>query len=176
MKTPPVGAGSQTRLQRRSLWAYLMYLLLALGAALFHRGARATHEGSETAAPEAAALDFYRWYLGELTKGHEPLNAANDALASYVAASLIEEIQKKISSPNGLEADYFTAAQDYADDWLTHISVQVLRLQHRAASLQVVLGAGRDSKQPLKVQMVKEGALWKIAKVRAEVGAHVGAS
>jgi hypothetical protein len=53
--------------------------------------------------------------------------------------------------------------------------VQVLGLQHHGASLQVVLGASRDSKQPLRVQMVKEGALWKIAKVRAEPGAEVGA-
>jgi hypothetical protein len=152
-----------------------MCLLLALGAAVFQRGARAAHERSETAAPEAAALDFYKWYLGELVKGQEPLSAAKGALASYVTASLIEEIQKEISSPNGLEADYFTAAQDYADDWLTHINVQVLGLQHHGASLQVVLGASRDSKQPLRVQMVKEGALWKIAKVRAEPGAEVGA-
>lgn len=117
--------------------------------------------------PRAAASQFYIWYLGALTANRDPLHDDPSGLSARVSAALIREVRKKLASPDGMEADYFIQAQDYADDWLGHITVAPAMGNASANTVVVVLGAQPSTQQRLTVVLAMEGGAWKIRKVSA---------
>lgn len=118
-------------------------------------------------APDATASAFYNWYLHSLSTDRDPLRDDKIQLSAYVSKALIKEIERQINSANGLDADYFIQAQDYFDDWLTHISVTKPAINGDTASVVVTLGATKESSWKLAVALKKECGIWKIRKVRA---------
>lgn len=127
---------------------------------------RAAPAAAETD-PSAATSQFYSWYLAALVANRDPLHDDPSGLSARVSAALIREIRIKLASPNGMEADYFIQAQDYADDWIGHIAVAPARGNAGAKVVFVVLGAQPSTRQRLTVVLAKEGGAWKIRKVSA---------
>jgi hypothetical protein len=132
--------------------------------------ANATPSGSPAAqgvhrTPQEAAPAFYRWYLTELANHRDPLSQDRGKIESYVTKTLLQEIDRRINSPDGLDEDYFIRAQDYLDDWMKEIVVSDVRIQGQNASEIVTLGATKESRHRLALKLVNEGGSWKISKV-----------
>ncbi len=119
--------------------------------------------------PEATVEEFYKWYAHMLRENRDPITQEENALQQYVASALIEKIQKQINSPEGLESDYFTKAQDYFDDWETDVSATEAKISNDKASTTVTLGANDKSKYKLYVILTKEGDAWKIMRVNRPI-------
>jgi hypothetical protein len=114
----------------------------------------------------AVLSTFYHWYLEALTKDQLPLSNDRTKMELYVSTTLLQEIDKRISSPQGMDEDYFTKAQDYLEDWSSNILVSDIQIvAGNAASAIVTLGATKESKHRLAVSLVHEGNVWKISKV-----------
>lgn len=143
-----------------------MCLTFALFAAVAFR---TSAEQANTPAANASAPDvtkhFYAWYLSELSHEKDPLSDSRKVIESYVSRSLIQEIERKIHSADGLDADYFIKAQDYLDDWLKRVSVDQIAADETSAHVSVTLGSAKESAQHLRVTLVKEKGLWKIRRV-----------
>ena len=101
---------------------------------------------------------FYEAYLQALAQNRDPFTQDRAFVKRYVAASLIEEIDQQIKSPDGLEADYFTQAQDFLDEWKGHISVAEAAgaVKPGVAVTVVTLGTKATSEYRLKVTLKKE--------------------
>ena len=146
-------------------------LLLAL--AMAHTPDALAQERSPVAARDASrqapvadvAGDFYAWYLAELKSNRDPLNDDPTALSTKVSKALVREIQRRMASPDGLDADYFLQAQDYYDDWLDHVTAQAVRVSRSSATLHVDLGANPSTRHRLIVTLIREDARWKIRRV-----------
>lgn len=123
---------------------------------------------ADTASPAATTSAFYQWYLHSLVADHVPLTDDRAELAGYVSASLIKEIEQRMQSEDGLDADYFIQAQDYHDDWENNISVTKATVAGNAATVFVTLGASKESRQCLALTLKKEDRAWKIRKVRQQ--------
>jgi hypothetical protein len=108
---------------------------------------------------------FYHWYVDAVAKQHPPLREDRAKLETYVTKTLLQQIDKLINSPDGLEEDYFTKAQDYMDDWMTNIVVSDTRIDGKTASAIVTLGATAESKHRLALKLIQEGDSWKISRV-----------
>jgi glutamine synthetase type III len=115
--------------------------------------------------PDLAAVIFYKWYLGQLVQNKDPLHDAVTEMKRQVATPLLREIEKEINSADGMDVDYFIAAQDYLDDWPTHVTATVRELKGAAATVQVQLGASTLKPYRLRVGLIKEKGDWKIRKV-----------
>ena len=118
-------------------------------------------------APQRAVSDFYVWYLGELQADRDPLNDQAAMLSAKVSRVLVREIRHARASPDGLEADYFIQAQDYANDWLGHVAVRVVRANRDVATTAVDLGLDRATQRRLSVTLVREDGRWKLRRVIA---------
>jgi hypothetical protein len=118
-----------------------------------------------TVSPDVVAKDFYRWYLGLLVENKDPMHDEVTAFSKYVSSALAKEIERKIHSADGMEADYFIQAQDYLDDWPTNVSVATPRIKGALAAVTVSLGAAKPSSYRLTVTLVKENDTWKIRRV-----------
>ncbi|MET3131327.1 hypothetical protein AAKU55_001586 [Oxalobacteraceae bacterium GrIS 1.11] len=116
--------------------------------------------------PADTTSAFYKWYIHSLVTNHEPFNDDKIGLGAYVSTSLIKEIEQKMNSEDGLDADYFIQAQDYHDDWETNISVEKSKISGNTATVLVTLGASKESSQRLALTLKKEDHVWKIRKVR----------
>jgi hypothetical protein len=76
---------------------------------------------AELAVPQSAkttVVAFYKWYLHALAADKEPLEDDRAELARYVSLPLLREIDRRIHSDEGMDADYFIQAQDVLPDWL----------------------------------------------------------
>jgi Protein of unknown function (DUF3828) len=122
---------------------------------------------SSQTTPQATLTAFYHWYLEELAKNRDPLTNDRAKIEGYVSKGLIREIDKIIKSPDGLEEDYFISAQDYLEDWASHIVVSDLQIKGKTASAIVTLGATKESTWRLALNLINEGDGWKISKVNA---------
>lgn len=118
-------------------------------------------------APDAFVSEFYGWYLHSLAADHDPFRDDRTKLSKYVSKALIKEIERRMNSANGLDADYFIQAQDYLDDWENNISVAMPKINGNTASVVVTLGATKDSRHRLALILMKEDRVWKIRKIRA---------
>lgn len=116
--------------------------------------------------PDATVSKFYNWYLHALTTDHDPLRDDRPKLSAYVSKALIQDINRRMNSADGLDADYFIQAQDYLDDWGTNISVTKPEINGNTAVLVVTLGATEESRHRLRLTLKKERDIWKIRKVR----------
>ncbi|HKD24565.1 MAG TPA: DUF3828 domain-containing protein [Xanthobacteraceae bacterium] len=115
--------------------------------------------------PQAVVSEFYAWYVRAVAKDEDPLHDEPATLKRYVSGALIVEIEKKLKSRDGLDADYFMQAQDYLDDWLDNISVSPAQIKGATATTAVYLGKSADKKYGLSVSLVNEQGAWKIRKV-----------
>lgn len=121
---------------------------------------------SKTAqSPEEAVEAFYKWYVHELRQNRDPFTQDEATLKQYVAAELIAKIKRQMSSPDGLDADYFTKAQDYFDDWETNVSASKALIRRTTATTTVTLGGKADSRHKLRVTLWKEKDGWRISRV-----------
>ena len=125
-------------------------------------------------APAAAEADasvtarrFYGWYLAALAANREPLRDDPGGFSARVSASLMREIRQKLESPDGMEADYFIQAQDYAEDWIDHVAAAPAQGNAARAVVAVVLGVEPSTLQRLNVVLTKEDGAWKIRRVSA---------
>lgn len=116
--------------------------------------------------PEETVEAFYKWYVHELRQNRDPFTQDEATLKQYVTAELIDKIKKQMNSPDGLEADYFTKAQDYFDDWETNVSASKAVIRGTLATTTVTLGGKADSRLKLRVSLRKEDKEWKISRVR----------
>ena len=119
--------------------------------------------------PEQVVHDFYAWYLGQLAKDQDPLTLKSPQLADFVSAALLAEIDRKVKSADGLDADYFLKTQDYLDGWLANVAVGPAKVAGASATAMVTLGApggARDEIWKLRVTLTS-GAdkRWKIRSV-----------
>ena len=111
--------------------------------------------------PEIAASAFYHWYLRALASGQKPLRS-RAVLRNYLSQRLFEQVEHP---PKIVDEDYFIKAQDYLDDWITHIAVSVTSNDGGAASTIVTLGSAPSSNRRLALRLVHEGDSWRIARV-----------
>jgi hypothetical protein len=148
----------------RSLLAPFTLVCLLLVCAF---GAHAQSPDSSQNTPQATLTSFYRWYLQEFAKSRDPLHDDPAKIEGYVSKKLLREIDRLNKSSEGLDADYFIRAQDYLEDWASNIVVSDVQIKDRTASATVTLGATKESRYPLKLNLSKEGDVWKIAKVSA---------
>ena len=123
-------------------------------------------QGTAAVKPDAVAIKFYKWYLLEMKANHDPVSGDRKALAAYVSAPLLHEIEVRMKSPDGLDADYFIQAQDYLDDWVSSVSAKTTNMQSSTATTVVTLGGKPESLYRLSVTWVKESGDWKIRRVK----------
>ena len=116
--------------------------------------------------PEAVVSEFYKWYMKEVAADRNPLLDKSKALSNHVAASLLQQIKRKLSSMDGMEDDYFMQAQDYLDDWVTSIAVAAPTVNGDVAKVTLTLGATDQSRSELDVTLRREKAEWKITQVQ----------
>jgi hypothetical protein len=117
------------------------------------------------ATPDTITQEFYQWYLGLLVDNKDPMHEEAAVFSKYVSGALTREIEKKIHSADGMEADYFMRAQDYLDDWPGNVSVIAPHIKGSTATVVVSLGAATPSRYRLKVTLAREQGAWKIRKV-----------
>jgi hypothetical protein len=115
---------------------------------------------------EATVSEFYKWHLHLLAQNKEPLLDDRATISKYASRALLGEIEKKLHSADGMEADYFIQAQDYLDDWESNISIARPDIQGPMATVKVVLGATRESRYKLALKLIREDGAWKIREVR----------
>jgi len=117
--------------------------------------------------PQSTLNEFYRWYLDALMKQRVPLEDDHVKMATFVGRTLLRTLDRRLKSDEGFGEDYFTRAQDYFDDWLSNITVSNMRAGRKTASATVALGASRESRHRLALQLVREDGGWKISRVGA---------
>jgi hypothetical protein len=123
----------------------------------------AQSQAAETAAdPGETIRGFYRWYLGVVSANRTPARAE---MKRFATNRLLDEIEKKRSGPDGLDADYFLSAQDFDKDWSKNISVANISIQGEKATAAVELRGPEMGRHSLRVWLVREGGSWKVDKV-----------
>jgi hypothetical protein len=103
--------------------------------------AAASAAAAAVPAPEVAVRAFYSWYLAQLVANKDPWHSDRATLRRHVSPELLGEIQRKMESADGLEADYFIQAQDYDDDWPNHVAATLVLTQGKTAKVNLALGA-----------------------------------
>lgn len=116
---------------------------------------------------EAAVREFYQWYLRSLNRNEDPFSQQGlTTMRRYVTSDRIAELQRQRNSPEGLDADYFLQAQDWADDWETHVSATGTEQRGATATTNVTLGAqGSEFRQRLRVTLQQQAESWQISRV-----------
>ena len=155
---------------RSLLIAFGMASLICVGAPGAHAQSPADTPSAVAASssqntPESSLVAFYRWYLQALAGNRDPIHDDRAHLATFVSVALLKEIDRRINSPDGLDADYFTRAQDYFDDWASNVDISNVLIRGKNASAMVVLGATKESRQRLAVGLIREGNAWMISSV-----------
>ena len=117
--------------------------------------------------PDATLTAFYHWYLQELAGNREPLQDDHAKLETYVSREMLRELDKLMNAPNGLDADPFTGAQDYLEDWgwASNIAVANVRINGKHAAATVTLGTMGGLRNCLALSLVDESDSWKINSV-----------
>src|SRR5207249_741879 len=107
--------------------------------------------------PEETARSFYAWYVHLLNKDQEPIEKHQAEMSKFVTARLIKAIRRAMKRPEGIDADIFLSAQDFAPDWGKNISTSKAVIRGTTATLNVTLKSttlmGNDK---LKLVMKKE--------------------
>jgi hypothetical protein len=112
---------------------------------------------------------FYKWYVGELKKDKVPMD--NKAtIRHYSSRRLWNYFHSK--AYEDFNADYFTSAQDFGDDWNVARASNV-RIHGRTATMVVTLGTPKKNERDmgqrtLQLKLVKEAGAWKIDRVNGE--------
>ncbi|HXM32356.1 MAG TPA: DUF3828 domain-containing protein [Chthoniobacterales bacterium] len=144
-----------------------MKALVSVIAFVFILGFSSATRAAEpsTANPSDAIRSFYRWYVTELIANRNPMENRKE-LKRFATERLLKEIDKMKKGPDGLDGDYFVDAQDFDDLWAKNITVSDLKISGRNASAEVLLAGKGEMRRKLKVNLVNDGAAWKIDKVQ----------
>lgn len=135
-------------------------LLIGLSSALSFAQAKGPVPGS----PEAVIRSFYKWYVHALNQNSDPFTKQRTILRRYVTDRLIQEIDKAIKGPDGLDGDYFIDAQDWDKEWEKNIAVSSVVASKTSASALITL-SGATMSRKLRVTLKQERGAWKIDKV-----------
>jgi hypothetical protein len=115
--------------------------------------------------PSELVRRFYEWYIRTLSQDRDPVTQNRATLKTYVSATLIEEIDRRSKSPDGLEIDYFLQTQDYLDEWASHISALQTARKGAEATVVVTFGVKGATAYKLTVRLRNESLSWMITKV-----------
>lgn len=118
-----------------------------------------------TANPADAIRGFYQWYMTVLIANGQPMKNPRE-MKRFVTERLVKEIQAGENGPNGLDYDYFVAAQDFDDLWARNITVANLKISGKKATAEVLLAGKGEMSRRLKISLVSDGAAWKIDNVQ----------
>jgi len=116
--------------------------------------------------PEAVAVSFYKWYLGELATEKVPTDDLKGPIHAYLTAGLTKRLTSMLSGGD-MESDYFLKAQDFLPDWKDNVKASPPIRHGTQASTTVTLGGNPDSIHRLSVKLVEVGGSWKIDSVDA---------
>jgi hypothetical protein len=117
------------------------------------------------ATPEDCIRNFYRWYVTNLVANRDPMKQRKE-IRQYATERLLKEIDKMVKGPDGLDGDYFTDAQDFDPLWAKNISISNVQTKGDKSSAHVLLNGSKGMQKKLVVHLVKEGAAWKVDKVK----------
>lgn len=118
--------------------------------------------------PEIVVREFYQWYLGALKRNEDPFRQGLTTMRRYVTGERITELQRQLSRPEGIDADYFLQAQDWGDDWETNVAVTGTEQRGATATTTVNLGAqGSEFQQRLRVTLQQQAEGWRIDRVES---------
>ena len=140
-------------------------LISCVALALSALACQADHRENAQSPSEAAtaAKSFYVWYLDELAHDREPFLQDRARLAQFVTPRLLADLDRKINSPDGLEADYFLRAQDYLDGWIGNVSAVSVGGSGKQETVRISLGKSPSAgQQLLQVRMLNEGPAWRV--------------
>lgn len=120
---------------------------------------------AEMTPPERAALNFNKWYIGQLEKDASPLTDFT-SLNKYVTSDTIKSLKKLYAGDSNdkdmPDSDMFIKAQDYNDDWN---QVNVISSDFDAACTHVYIAFGDKKDHIIADCMVQENNKWKIRSV-----------
>ena len=118
------------------------------------------------ATPEEAVRRFYSWYLHALNKDQEPIQKSQAELSKFITSRLMAAIKRALRREEGINADPFIDAQDFAPDWEKNISMSKAAIRGTSATVNVTLRSTTQmGNKKLKVVMKKEAGAWKIDSV-----------
>lgn len=144
--------------------AWLACLLLALGTLTCH--AEQAKKVQSPADAASAAKSFYVWYLDQLVHDRDPLSQDRSHLAQLVTPRLLADLDRKINSADGLDADYFLRAQDYLDGWIGNVAATPVSGSSGQVVVRVALGkSNTPDEHLLQVRMFNDGTVWRVDQV-----------
>ena len=140
-----------------------LFLAPVIALAFFASG-RAV-EATRASDPTDTIRSFYYWYVTVLVANHDPMkNRAK--MNRFVTDRLLNEIDKMVKGPDGLDGDYFVDAQDFDNKWAKNISVSKVRIHGTRVTAEVLLTGSESMNKRLSLDLVNEGGAWKIDKVQ----------
>jgi hypothetical protein len=142
----------------------LLSLVLTIGFAANVAVAVQKKSAPTSVPPEAVTREFYYWYLSAIYKDEEPFKDT-ETISKYITPRLINQLARLMSSPDGLDYDYFLNAQDYGDDWAEKISTSKIRIEGLTAKMEVSFGDPTDPDHRVKVTLKQIKGAWMIDKV-----------
>lgn len=143
----------------------ILLLLALLGFAFSLTNFSGSHAAAaENASAVQVTKAFYQQYMKALAQDDFD-RIKPDRLKAYLTPSLIARLKKMESSEEGVDADYFIKAQDYLDDWVTHIQVKEKKISQSTASAIVTLG--EKEPQQLEVRLKFQNHQWRIDSVES---------
>src|ERR1700682_94228 len=139
--------------RRLCLAAVLMPMLIATSF---------TEAPAQTSTPESVIRSFYKWYIGAIDGGADPLKEGKTILRRYVSLRLIRQIVR--DEANGLDADEFLQTQEWDKAWADNVRVSKLAVKGEAATAIVTFN--REEYPRVLVTLVKDAGVWKLDKVK----------
>lgn len=117
--------------------------------------------------PEAAAANFYRWYLRQLNAGKDPRSQQRKTLLTFLSRDFGRRFY---AIPNDrYDADVFLDAQDFDEEWERSVSTSRASVRGKRATFNIILGVFKNGKiskgigrHILRVQMIRDRGGWKI--------------
>jgi hypothetical protein len=148
------------------LLGLLLALLLAATAP-----ARALETRAAGRAPDAVAVEFYRWYLETLGADQDPLSDRYETFTRYVSRELAARLVERLQGGRAPRSDYFTQSSSYRPAWQRGVRAATMRQRAGTADVLVALGDGGEGddnagpRRVLALSMVLENGAWKIRRV-----------
>jgi Protein of unknown function (DUF3828) len=124
-----------------------------------------TVEATRASDPTDTIRSFYYWYVTVLVANHEPMKNRTE-MKRFVTDRPLNEIDKMVKGPDGLDGDYFVDAQDFDNKWAKNISVSKVKIHGTRATAEVLLTGGESMNKRLSLDLVNESGAWKINKVQ----------
>ncbi|WP_227699659.1 DUF3828 domain-containing protein [Raoultella ornithinolytica] len=114
---------------------------------------------------ETAALNFNKWYVGQLMQDKSPLTDYS-ALSKYVTSDTISALKKLYSGDSNdvdvPDVDMFIKAQDYENDWN---QVSVISSDFDPVCTNVYISFGAKKEHVVADCMKNKAGTWKVSSV-----------